>query len=259
MGTVLAIANQKGGVGKTTTAINLAASLALGGKKILVIDSDPQSNSTSGLGIGREMADPGIYGVYSGAADIRDAVITTEVNDLYLIPATIDLLAVEVELVGREDREFLLKEAIGSLRQDFEYIFIDCPPSLGLLTLNALVAAEAVLVPVQCEYYSLEGLGLLTRTIRLVQDSFNPDLYIRGIILTMFDSRNSLSHQVAAEVRSHFGDVVFNTVIPRNVVLGEAPSHGKPVLLYDYKSRGAQSYLALAKELIHEDGIGQRA
>ncbi|UCG78009.1 MAG: ParA family protein [Nitrospirota bacterium] len=259
MGNILAIVNQKGGVGKTTTAINLAASLALAGKKILVIDSDPQGNSTSGLGINRDDIEKGIYDVYAERAGIKDTIVSTEVQDLHLIPSTIDLLAVEVELVEKEGREHILSNALDGIRNEYEYIFIDCPPSLGLITLNALVAAEAVVVPVQCEYYSLEGLGLLTRTIRLVQNSYNPDLYIKGIILTMFDARNSLSHQVANEVRNHFGDTVFQTVIPRNVVLGEAPSYGKPVMLYDYNSKGAQSYLALAKEMLHEDGVGQRA
>lgn len=259
MDNVLAVVNQKGGVGKTTTAINLAASFALGGKKILIIDSDPQGNSTSGLGINKENISPGIYGVYAERSSISEVIVATDVSDLYIAPSTIDLLAVEVELVEKQEREYILSKAIREVKSDYEYIFIDCPPSLGLLTLNALVAAEAVLVPVQCEYYSLEGLGLLTRTLRLVQNSFNPELHIKGIILTMFDSRNSLSHQVAQEVRNHFGDVVFDTIIPRNVVLGEAPSYGKPVILYDYKSKGAQSYLALAKEMLHEDGVGQRA
>lgn len=258
MGNILAIVNQKGGVGKTTTAINLAASLALAGKKILIIDSDPQGNSTSGLGFSKEEANTGIYDIYSERAKIKDTIVSTDVQKLYIIPSTIDLLAVEIELVSRDGREYLLANALKEIKDEYEYIFIDCPPSLGLLTLNALVAAEAVLVPVQCEYYSLEGLSLLTRTIKLIQNSFNPDLYIKGIILTMFDSRNSLSRQVANEVKKHFGDVVFNTIIPRNVVLGEAPSYGKPVLLYDYKSKGAQSYLALAKEMLHEDGAGQR-
>ncbi|MEE9524037.1 MAG: ParA family protein [Thermodesulfovibrionales bacterium] len=258
MGNILAIVNQKGGVGKTTTAINLAASLALAGKKILIIDSDPQGNSTSGLGFSKEEANTGIYDINSERAKIKDTIVSTDVQKLYIIPSTIDLLAVEIELVSRDGREYLLANALNEIKDEYEYIFIDCPPSLGLLTLNALVAAEAVLVPVQCEYYSLEGLSLLTRTIKLIQNSFNPDLYIKGIILTMFDSRNSLSRQVANEVKKHFGDVVFNTIIPRNVVLGEAPSYGKPVLLYDYKSKGAQSYLALAKEMLHEDGAGQR-
>ncbi len=258
MGNILAVVNQKGGVGKTTTAINLAASLALAGKKILIVDSDPQGNSTSGLGFRKEEVDTGVYDIYAERATVKDTVLSSDVQELYIIPSTIDLLAVEVELVSREGREYLLANALKEIKEDYEYIFIDCPPSLGLLTLNALVAAEAVIVPVQCEYYSLEGLGLLTRTIRLVQNSFNPDLYIKGIILTMFDSRNSLSRQVAEEVRNHFGNVVFDTIIPRNVVLGEAPSYGKPVLLYDYKSKGAQSYLALAKEMLNEDGAGQR-
>jgi chromosome partitioning protein len=259
MGKVIAIVNQKGGVGKTTTAINLAASLALAEKDILVIDNDPQGNSTSGVGIPRDNLDKSLYDVYAGRCEISDALKETTMDHLNILPSTIDLLGVEVELVGKEGRESVLSNAINSVRERYRYIFIDCPPSLGLLTLNALVAADSVIIPVQCEYYALEGLGLLTRTLRRVRGSFNPNLEIEGIILTMFDPRNNLSQEVAAEVRKHFGDKVYNTVIPRNVTLGEAPSYGKPAILYDVRSKGAQSYLSLAKEILNEDGIRQRS
>lgn len=255
-GNTIAIVNQKGGVGKTTTAINLGASLALAEKDILIIDTDPQGNSTSGLGIDRNGAINSLYDVYAGKCSIHDAPVHTLVEHLDIITSTVDLLGVEVELVGREGREFLLSGIISELKakKPYQYILIDCPPSLGLLTLNALVAAESVIVPVQCEYYSLEGLGMLTRTLHRVRNSFNPNIDIKGILLTMFDTRNTLSHQVAEEVRRHFGEKVFKTVIPRNVALGEAPSHGKPAMLYDVRSSGAQSYLALAKEILNENG-----
>lgn len=259
MGKVITIVNQKGGVGKTTTAINLAASLALAEKDILVIDNDPQGNSTSGVGIPRDNLDKSLYDVYAGRCEISDAVKETTMDHLNILPSTIDLLGVDVELVGKEGRESVLSNAINSVRERYRYIFIDCPPSLGLLTLNALVAADSVIIPVQCEYYALEGLGLLTRTLRMVRSSFNPNLEIEGIILTMFDARNNLSQEVAAEVRKHFGDKVYNTVIPRNVTLGEAPSYGKPAILYDVRSKGAQSYLSLAKEILNENGIRQRS
>jgi chromosome partitioning protein len=246
---IIAIVNQKGGVGKTTTAINLAASLALSGANILLIDADPQGNSTSGIGISRD-------DVLSGNCSIRQALQSTSIENLLVVPSSIDLLGAEIELVGKEDRETILSRALSEIKNDFRYILVDCPPSLGILTLNALVSADSVIVPVQCEYYALEGLSLLTRTIKLVQGAFNPDLYIEGILLTMFDTRNNLAHQVSEEVKKHFGDKVYQTIIPRNTALGEAPSHGKPALLYDIKSRGAQSYLALAKEMLHETSTG---
>ncbi len=259
MGKIITIANQKGGVGKTTTAINLSASLALAEKNILVIDTDPQGNLTSGLGISRENIEKSLYDVYTERCDIQEVIKKTIIDHLDILPSTLDLLGVEVELIGKNEREKILYRATKSIKDKYRYIFIDCPPSLGLLTLNALVAADSVIIPVQCEYYALEGLGLLTRTLRRIRSSFNPDLEIEGILLTMFDIRNNLSQEVASEVRKHFGEKVYNTIIPRNVTLGEAPSYGKPAILYDIRSRGAQSYLSLAKELLNENSIGQRA
>jgi chromosome partitioning protein len=257
MGKVITIVNQKGGVGKTTTAINLAASIALAEKDILLIDTDPQGNSTSGLGIARDNLEKSLYDVYTGKCEITETLKTTPIGHLNILPSTIDLLGAEVELVGKEGRERILHKAILSIRDQYRFIFIDCPPSLGLLTLNALVAADSVIIPVQCEFYALEGISLLLRTLRKVRSSFNPDLEIEGIVLTMFDPRNNLSHEVAEEIRKHFRNKVYNTTIPRNVTLGEAPSFGKPALLYDIHSRGAQSYLSLAKEILNENGLRQ--
>jgi chromosome partitioning protein len=258
MGRTIAIVNQKGGVGKTTTAINLAASLALGGIDVLLIDTDPQGNSTSGLGLPKDP--PGLYEVYTGAHKAEEAIRPTPVERLFILPSTPDLLGAEVELAGRDERERVLKDALAGLSLRYHFIFIDCPPSLGVLTLNALVAAQSAIVPVQCEYYALEGVSMLARTLSLVRGSFNPFLDIEGVLLTMYDPRNTLTRQVEAELRGHFGQKVYRTVIPRNVTLAEAPSHGRPALLYDARSRGAQSYLTLAKEFLsHEDSLRQRA
>lgn len=259
MGTTIAIINQKGGVGKTTTAINLGASLALAGKDILIIDTDPQGNSTSGLGLDRNELNSSLYDAYAERCPAEEALQKTGVEHLDILPSSVDLLGLEIELAGKEGRESLLSRIIAPLKPRYQYILIDCPPSLGILSLNALVAADSVIVPVQCEYYSLEGLGMLTKTLQRVTNSFNPYLDIKGILLTMFDTRNSLSHQVSAEVRKHFGEKVFTTIIPRNVALGEAPSYGKPAILYDARSIGAQSYLSLAKEILNENGLRQRA
>jgi chromosome partitioning protein len=255
LGRVIAIANQKGGVGKTTTAVNLAASLALAGQDILIVDTDPQGNSSSGLGV--EVNGGGLYDVFARGRGIADVVRATGVEGLSIVPSSVDLLAVEIEMVQREGRERVLFKELSALRENYRYILIDCPPSLGLLTLNALVAADSVLVPVQCEFYALEGLGKLTRTIDLIRDSFNPALQIEGILVTMFDIRNVLSRQVVLELRKHFAEKLYETFIPRNVSLAEAPSHGQPVLLYDARSKGAQSYLSLAKEILNdENGAG---
>lgn len=255
MAKTIVVANQKGGVGKTTTAVNLSACLALIDQDVLVIDTDPQGNLSSGLGINRGELSKSLYDVYTGRCSIEETIHQTLIPHLHIVPSIIDLLAVEVELISKNEREQTLLKAIATIKERYKYIFIDCPPSLGLLTLNGLVAADSIIVPVQCEYYSLEGLSLLTRTLQLVRSSFNPDIEIEGILLTMFDARNSLSTQVAEEVRKYFGEKVYKTLIPRNVTLGEAPSHGKPAILYDARSKGAQSYVALAKEILNESSI----
>lgn len=257
MSRIIVIANQKGGVGKTTTAINVAASLAAAEKRVLLIDTDPQGNTTSGCGIERESLNGSLYDIYNDTKKIDEIIRKTSIDSLDIIPSTIDLVGAELELISREDREEILKHALGPLRQLYDFIFIDCPPSLSLLTINALVAADSLLVPMQCEYYALEGISSLIKTLNLVRSSYNSSLDIEGILLTMFDGRNTLAHQVAKELREHFGDKVYKTIIPRNVTLAEAPSHGKPVILYDVRSKGAQSYLALAKEVMgNENGTG---
>ena len=257
MGKTISIANQKGGVGKTTTAINVAASLAAAEKHILLIDTDPQGNSTSGMGIARENLNGSLYNIYNGTKNIEEVIQNTELNHLKIIPSNIDLIGAELELIAKEGRETILKRAIEPVKSRFDFIFIDCPPSLSLLTLNALVAADSLLIPMQCEYYALEGISSLIKTLELVRGSFNSYLDIEGILLTMFDGRNTLANQVAAELKNHFGDKVYKTMIPRNVTLAEAPSHGKPVILYDIHSKGAQSYLELAKEMMgNENGTG---
>lgn len=247
---MIALANQKGGVGKTTSSVNLSSSLAFLGKKVLLVDIDPQGNASSGVGVNKGEIEHCIYDVLVDDVAIQDVLQKTDLDNLNVIPATIQLAGAIVELVPAISREIRLKKAIDSIRDDYDYVIIDCPPSLGLLTLNALTAADSVLIPVQCEYYALEGLSQLLNTIRIVQKHLNEDLQIEGVLLTMLDARTNLGIQVIEEVKKYFQNKVFNTIIPRNVRLSEAPSHGKPILLYDAKSKGAEVYLELAKEVV---------
>ncbi|MFH1563501.1 MAG: AAA family ATPase [Nitrospirota bacterium] len=254
MGRIITIANQKGGVGKTTTAVNLAACLAMLGQDCLLVDMDPQGNSTSGLGFDKHKCEPNIYEVLIGKEPVSKAILKTDLEHLDLIPSNVTLTGAEIELVSIEERELQLKKALTEIKDNYKYIFIDTPPSLGLLTLNSLVAAETVLIPIQCEYYALEGLGQLLGTITLVQSRLNPDLKVEGMLLTMFDARTNLSQQITAEIKKCFKDKVYQTIIPCNVRLSEAPSFGKPIILYDINSTGAESYISLAREIINRDG-----
>ncbi len=254
MGKVIAIANQKGGVGKTTTAINLAASLAVLEKKVLIIDADPQANTTSGLNFSPEDSQKRtLYEVLIGVIDISDALIQTEITNLHMIPSHINLVGAEIELLENQDRESALKNALESIRNNYDYIIIDCSPSLGLITVNSLAAADSVMIPVQPEFFALEGLGKLLQTIRLVQNGINQDLAIEGFVVTMFDGRTKVHNQVVTQLREHFTDLVFDTIIQRNIRLSEAPSHGKPIILYDVICNGTTNYLNLAKEVLEKN------
>lgn len=249
LGKIIAVANQKGGVGKTTTSINLSAALAELGKKVLLMDCDPQGNATSGLGIAKDELELSIYDALVNDADINDIIISTEFG-LDIVPAVMDLAGAEVELVNMEDKQYRLKKAVAAIKDKYDYILMDCPPSLGHVTLNALTAADSVLLPLQCEFYALEGLSQLLSTVQLVQDQLNDSLRIEGLVLTMYDSRTNLAEQVVEEVKTHFPDMVYATKIPRNVRLSEAPSFGKPIFAYAASSKGAQAYMSLAEEVV---------
>lgn len=253
MGKIVAIANQKGGVGKTTTSVNLSASLGVLEKKILVVDADPQANTTSALGFNPDEIKLGTYQVLEHEISAKEAIVQTDNPNLDLIPAQIDLVAVEIELVDKDQREQMLRKSLAAIKDDYDYIMIDCAPSLGLITLNALTAADSVIIPIQCEYFALEGLGKLLNTIKSVQNLHNADLDIEGLLLTMYDSRLRLSNQVVEEVKTHFSKMVFNTIIQRNVRLSEAPSYGETIIMYDASSNGAENYLNLAREFLEKN------
>ncbi len=251
MGKVIAIANQKGGVGKTTTSINLSASLALKGKKVLVIDTDPQGNTTSGFGVEKNIIDNTIYELMLGDCSIKECILKDVMKGVSIIPSNVNLAAAEVELIGIPDKEFILKKEVEWIKDDYDYIIIDCPPSLNMLTINAMTTADSVLVPIQCEYYALEGLGQLIHTINLVKERLSPYLDMEGVVFTMYDARTNLSEQVVENVKENISHKIFNTVIPRNIRLAEAPSYGMPISMYDPKSAGAEAYMNLADEVIN--------
>jgi chromosome partitioning protein len=253
---IIAIANQKGGVGKTTTTINLATAVAAIGSRVLVVDLDPQGNASTGLGISHDRRVRGSYDLMSGAASLADSTVASEVPGLSVVPSTVDLAGAELELIDMERREYRLRDSLTAVRDGYDYVFVDCPPALGLLTLNALVAADSILVPLQCEFFALEGLSHLLKTIERIKRSLNPALELQGVVLTMFDTRNNLTEMVAADVRGFLGEKVYATVIPRNVRVSEAPSHGKPVLLYDIRCAGSQAYIHLAKEVLNREQQG---
>ncbi len=250
MGKCIAVANQKGGVGKTTTSVNLSSCLAALGKKVLLIDTDPQGNATSGVGIEREALTKSVYDVIINGEDIKDVILKTEYPKLFVCPSSIDLAGAEIELVAMEHREYSLKNAVAKVKDDYDFIIIDCPPSLGLITLNTFVCTDSIIIPIQCEYYALEGLSQLTNTIRMVKKQLNTALDIEGIVLTMYDTRTNLSVQVADEVKKYYADKLYKSVIPRNVRLSEAPSYGQPINIYDSTSKGCESYMSLAREVI---------
>ena len=251
MGRIIAIANQKGGVGKTTTAINLSACLAEAGKKVLVIDLDPQGNTTSGLGIDKSELENTVYELILDECTAKEAMVRTDIDNLFILPANVNLAGAEIELLDIDNKEYTLREAIDYVQEEFEYIIIDCPPSLNMLTINAMTTADSVLVPIQCEYYALEGLSQLIHTVNLVKERLNPDLDMEGVVFTMYDSRTNLSMQVVENVKSHLNHRVFKTLIPRNIRLAEAPSYGMPITMYDAKSAGAEAYMSLAEEIIN--------
>lgn len=253
MGKIIAIANQKGGVGKTTTAVNLSACLGKAGKKTLIIDIDPQGNTTSGLGINPRDLEISVYDCLINDVPMKETILKTDFDNLYIVPSNIDLAGAELELVMKENREYRLKKAIYDVKDYFDFVLIDCPPSLGLVTLNSFAATDSILIPIQCEYYALEGLSQLTNTVKMVKKAFNPHLSIEGVLLTMFDARTNLSIQVVDEVKKFFGQKVFGTIIPRNVRLSEAPSFGQPIIEYDKNSRGAECYTELAEEVIERN------